>query len=342
MFDNKDFDNHERVDFFSDPDTGLSAIIAIHSTALGPAFGGARMFAYQTPTNALEDALRLSRSMTYKAAICNIPLGGGKTVIIAHTGQDKSKSLLRAVGRFVEGLKGTNVIADDVGISLSDLQVIRQVTQYTAAATEASRSILPVTAYGVLMSMEAAIHAVLGKDDLSGLKIAVQGLGAVGYPLCCYLNERGAELILSDINYNRLQEVASEFGATFVPPDQIFEQAVDIFSPCALGGVLNNKTIGQLKAALVCGGANNQLSEPEDAEKLHRRGIVYIPDYLASAGGVIDYHQERIDDSPTAVLKAVEQIREITSDILHDAEVQAKSPLDICNRRVDFRLRNVG
>jgi len=334
MFDHPDFDNHEKVDFIFQPDVGLQAIIAIHSTVRGPAFGGCRMWPYETVDSALTDALRLSKSMTYKAAICDLPLGGSKSVIIGDPNTRKTTELLHALGHVVDQFSGSYIIADDVGISMSDLSILRQVTSYTAASTSLARKPLAVTAYGVLVAIEAAGRHILGKEHLSGLTIAVQGLGAVGYPLCQYLHERRAQLVLADINQSRLEEACKKFDAIPVQADVIYEQDVDIFSPCALGGIINSETLSRLKAKIICGGANNQLQHDDLAGKLGERGIIYIPDYIAGAGGVIDYYQEKIDDRPQAIFASVERIKDVTLNILRKADDIGVAPLEIANKIV--------
>ena len=342
MFSHPEFDSHERVIFSRDAASGLRAIIAVHSTALGPAFGGCRMMSYVDDNAALTDALRLSRGMTYKAAICELPYGGGKSVIIGEPRRHKTPPLLRAMGRLVESLNGAYIIADDVGTSLDDLVVMRGETNHTAATTAAARGPLAVTAHGVLKAMETAAGFLFGRCDLAGLKVAVQGLGNVGMPLCRYLHGRGAELTVTDVDQDRVAAAEREFGATGVPPEIIFDQPVDVFAPCALGAMLNDDTIPRLVAKLVCGGANNQLLSPTHDAALAARGIVYVPDYLANAGGVIDFHQERIDDSPDAVLEAVERIGPITKDILARAAARGTTPLTIADRLVRQRLAVAG
>jgi len=342
MFDHPEFDGHETVVFSRDAASGLTAIIAVHSTVLGPAFGGCRFLPYEDEGAALTDVLRLSRGMTYKAAICDLPLGGGKSVIMGAPGRDTTPTLLHAMGRLVEGLGGRYIIADDIGTSLDDLAVMRAETAHTAATTAAARQPLAVTAFGVLAAMEAAVRHVLGRGGLAGLRVTVQGLGNVGLPLCEYLRARGAELIVCDIDPERAASAEREFAARAVPPDAIYEQQVDVFAPCALGAILNDATIPRLGARIVCGGANNQLLSPGHDLALASRGITYIPDYLANAGGVIDFHQESIDDSPDAVLRAVTRIGDITADYLSRAADSGETVLRLTDRQVRQRLAESG
>ena len=337
MFQHPEYDNHERVIFARDVKTGLSAIVAIHNTTLGPAFGGCRMWPYADTAAAVGDALRLSRSMTYKAAICGIPLGGGKTVILGDPRTEKTAVLLRAMGRIVESLDGLYVIADDVGTTLDDLVEIQRETRHTAARTDQSRHPLPVTAFGVFSAINAAAQLVL-QADLKGLTVAVQGLGNVGFPLCDFLHRHGARLIVTDIDNQRVASAVGRFDAKAVPVDEIYDQHADVFAPCALGSVLDDVTVPRLRASIVCGGANNQLAEPRHGAMLTGRGITYVPDYLANAGGVIDYHQEGIDDSPAAVMAAVAHIAELTRDVLTRAARDGRTPLEIADRMVIERL----
>jgi leucine dehydrogenase len=339
MFQHLEFDDHEQLVYACDPAAGLRAIIALHSTALGPAFGGCRMWAYAHEADALTDVLRLSRGMTYKAAISELPYGGGKSVILGDPRSAKTPELLRAMGLAVERLGGRYIIADDIGTTLDDLAVMRAVTAHTAAATASAQQPLAVTAYGVLMAIQAAVAHRLGRADLAELKVAVQGLGNVGFPLCGYLYDAGAELVVADVDATRVAKAESAFGARAVAPDAIYDEAVDLFAPCALGAILNEKTISRLKARIVCGGANNQLVAPAADADLAGRGVLYIPDYLANAGGVIDFHQEHIDDRPEAVLRAVGRIRDITARVLSDAAAGGRTPLEIADRIVQTRLR---
>jgi leucine dehydrogenase len=339
MFRHPEFDGHERLVYAADRTTGLRAIIAIHDTTLGPAFGGCRMWPYADDDAALFDVLRLSRGMTAKAAICDLPWGGGKSVIVGNPETDKTPALLQAMGRLVESLGGRYVIADDVGTTLEDLTVMRAETAHTAGATESAMQPWPVTAYGVVMAIEATVEQVFGRADMRGLRVAVRGLGNVGMPLCAYLHERGAELIAADTDAGKLDEARERFGATAVAPEEILEAEADLLAPCALGSVLDDESIPRLRVRAVCGGANNQLREKRHAAVLAARGIVFVPDYLASAGGVIDFHQESVDDSPEAVRAAVGRIRDITRDILVRARERSVTPLAVADEIVRSRLQ---
>lgn len=338
MIDHPAFGDHEQVIFAADRTSGLRAIIAIHSTVRGPAFGGCRMYPYADEVVALGDALRLSRAMTAKAAICDLPLGGGKAVVIGDPSRDKSRGLLLALARAVDGVGGRYVVADDVGTTLDDLRLMRAATPHTAATTPASQQPLPVTAHGVLSALRAAVAHRLGWRSLSGLRVAVQGLGNVGMPLAALLRDEGAALTVADPDRVRLDAARRELGARAVDPGAILEAPVDVLAPCALGQVLNADSIPRIRARIVCGGANEQLGEEADAERLHERGILWIPDYLANAGGVIDFHQESVDDRPAAVLAAVDKIGDISARIVGEAATTGRSPKAVADQVVRRRL----
>ena len=340
MFRHPDFDDHEQVMFVRDAAAGLRAIIALHSSARGPAFGGCRMWPYEKEADALTDVLRLARGMTYKAAICELPYGGGKSVILGDPRRDKTPELLRAMGRAVEQLGGRYIVADDIGTTLDDLAVMRAATSHTAAATAAARAPLAVTAYGVLMAIRAAVRHIERPGGLAGLRVAIQGLGNVGLPLAGYLHEAGAVLTVADLDPARAAAARRRFGAKVVEAAAVHRQPVDLFAPCALGAVLDDRTIAELQAQIVCGGANNQLAEARHAAQLAARGILYLPDYLANAGGVIDFHQERIDDLPQAVLAAVGRIEPIAEEILRAAARSGRTPLEMADETVQARLRS--
>jgi len=338
MFSHPDYDGHEALLFTKDAASGLRALIAIHDTTLGPAFGGCRMYPYASEQHAMTDVLRLSRGMTYKAAICELPYGGGKSVMIADPRRDKTPALLHAMGRIIEGLGGRYITADDVGTTLADLIIMREVTCHTAGATAAAQQALPATAFGVFEALRAAAEVCLGRSDLEGLRVAVQGLGNVGMPLCGYLSAAGAALVVSDLDGNRCAQAAATYGATLAAPEEIHAQHVDVFVPAALGAVLNDATIPGLRCRVVCGGANNQLAEARHDAALAVRGIVFVPDYLANAGGVIDFHQETIDDQPAAVLASVARIGAITSGVLRCAAATGATPLSVADDIVRARI----
>ncbi len=288
--------SHEQVVFCNDPDTGLKSIIAIHDTTIGPALGGCRMLPYATEQEAMRDVLRLSRGMSYKAALAGLNLGGGKSIIIGDAKTEKSELLFRSFGRFIEGLGGRYITAEDVGTSVRDMEWVRMETQYVTGISRAlggSGDPSPVTAYGVFVGMQAAVKHQLGKGSLTGLKVSVQGVGHVGYHLCKHLHDSGAELYVSDVDKASLEAVKNEFGATVVELDEIYGLDVDIYAPCALGATINDKTLNQLKCSIIAGAANNQLeNESDHGQKVKDKGILYAPDYAINSGGLINVANE--------------------------------------------------
>ncbi len=288
FFDLVDFDDHEQVVFCSDKETGLKAIIAVHSTVLGPAAGGCRFWDYANDEAALTDVLRLSRGMTYKNAMAGLKLGGGKAVIIGDPKSLKSDALFKAFGNAVNNVNGRYYTAEDVNITTSDMAMVNQVTDFVAGLDGKSGNPGPFTALGTFLGIKAAVKFKLGKDDLNGLKVAVQGLGSVGYSLCEKLHAAGAELIVTDINQLALDKAATELNATVVGLDEIYSQDVDVFSPCALGASINDQTIDQLKASIIAGCANNQLAASKHDQLLKDKNILYVPDYVINAGGILN------------------------------------------------------
>ena len=295
MFDHPSFDAHEGVHAFHDAESGLKCIIAVHSTALGPAAGGCRMWNYASGDAMLTDALRLSQGMSFKNAMADLPLGGGKSVIWGDPRKDKSEALFRAFGRAVDSLNGSYYTAEDVGIDTSDMAMVRRETRYVAGLDEgaaASGDPSPITARGVYLGIREVAKRLYGTDDLSGRTVAVQGVGSVGAHVCEYLAKDGAKLVISDIDQVALKDVSTSTGATIVQPDDIYDAEADIFSPCALGAVINEKTLDRLRVKGVAGAANNQLVVPEMGEFLRRKGILYAPDYVINGGGIINVAAE--------------------------------------------------
>lgn len=325
IFSHLEFDQHEQVLFCQDPSSGLKAIIAIHNTHLGPALGGCRMWPYASDAEALTDVLRLSRGMSYKSAVAGLPLGGGKCVIIGDPRKDKSPQLLRALGRYIEGLSGAYITAEDSGTSVADMKIIGEQTQYAAGVQDDDKhggDPSPYTAYGCFVGLKAAVKHKLGSDNLQGLKVAIQGVGNVGYHLAKHLHQSGAELIVTDIFPEPLARVQDEFAATVVKPDQLSSADVDVYAPCALGGSLNAESIGQLKAKVVAGAANNQLARPEVSELLQQRDILYTPDYVLNAGGIIDIAYQRSGQGQVAKMQHIEKIGATLTEIFHRADDQ--------------------
>lgn len=288
---------HERVLFCSSPEVGLQAIIAVHSTVLGPGLGGVRMWPYNNMAEALTDVLRLSRGMTYKAAAAGLNLGGGKAVIVGDPKKDKSEALLRTFGQYVESLHGLYITAEDVGTAMDDMEVILAETRWVTGVSPSqggSGDPSPVTAFGVLQGMKAAVHWRFGNgSDLAGRPVAIQGLGNVGYHLASYLKKEGAKVFASDIDAERCERAREELGAEIVPVDEILGVDCDVLAPCALGAVLNERTIPSLRCKIVAGAANNQLAdEDRDGRALDQRGILYAPDFVGNAGGLINVYNE--------------------------------------------------
>lgn len=315
-------DDFEQVVFCHDKNSGLKAIIAIHDTTLGPALGGTRIWPYETEDAAIEDALRLARGMTYKNAAAGLNLGGGKAVIIGDSKTVKSEALLRAFGRYVESLNGRYVTAVDVGTSPEDMDVIGLETDYivggsTGEGTSGNPS--TVTSYGIYMGMKATAKEAFGSDSLKDKKIAIQGVGNVAYTLCEYLHKEGAQLFVTDINKDAVQRAVDNFNATAVELDEIYGLDVDIFSPCALGAIINDETIEQFKCKVIAGSANNQLKENQHGDKIHEKGIYYAPDYVINSGGVINvadeligYNYDRAIQRVGGIYKTIEKIFEIS------------------------------
>lgn len=311
IFNLMDVDEFEQVIFCHDKHSGLKAIIAIHDTTLGPALGGARMWMYENEEQALEDALRLAKGMTYKNAAAGLNLGGGKSVIIGNPKTDKSEELFRAFGRYIQSLNGRYITAEDVGTTEEDMDIIYEETDYVtgiSSAYGASGNPSPVTAYGVYKGMKAAALEAFGTESLHGKSIAIQGVGNVAYHLCDYLHKEGAHLIVTDINEAAVKRALNDFNATAVKPDEIFSVDCHIFSPCALGAVINDQTIPQLKAKVIAGSANNQLQDARHGMLLYERGIIYAPDYVINAGGVINVADELNGYNRERALKKVETI----------------------------------
>ncbi|HEY2808551.1 MAG TPA: Glu/Leu/Phe/Val dehydrogenase dimerization domain-containing protein [Steroidobacteraceae bacterium] len=296
LFDLREFDAHEQVVFGQDAATGLRAIIAIHSTTLGPAAGGCRMWPYASTAEAVADVLRLSRGMSYKNAMANLAFGGGKAVIIADAKRPKSPELFAAFGRLVDSLGGRYVTAEDVGTTTADMESVARATRYVAglgrAPGEAGGDPGPKTALGVYLGIKAAVKYRLGRDELAGLSIAIQGAGGVGYHLCRLLAADGARLFVADVRPAAVQRVVEEFKATALAAEQILAADVDVLAPCALGAVLDAASSPRLRARVVAGAANNQLAQGQDGSALSAAGILYAPDYVINAGGIISVARE--------------------------------------------------
>ena len=332
VFSSRDFDGHEQIAFACDEESGLKAIVAIHNTNRGPGLGGCRMWPYTTEDEAISDALRLSRGMTYKSAVSNLPLGGGKSVIIGNSRTAKTPELLKAMGRAVDRLGGRYIIAEDVGTSVEDVKLMGGETRHVAGIVDKltrsgerrSGDPSPATAYGTFVGLKAAVKYRLDRDELDGLKVAVQGAGHVGLRLAKLLHEAGAHIWITDIYDDLVKVAVDELGATPVAADDIYAVDCDVFAPCALGAILNDRTIPQLQAKIIAGASNNQLSEDRHGKELMRRGILYAPDYVINAGGIIDVYYEYAGDyERDAAVKHIEGIYDTLIEIFERSKEDA-------------------
>jgi leucine dehydrogenase len=330
---------HEKVLLASDAGNGYRGIIAVHSTALGPAVGGTRFWNYASDDDAFADALRLSRGMTYKTALAGLPLGGGKSIIIGNDKNDNRESLLRAHGRFVDVLKGRYITAEDVGTSPADMEIVRLETPYVAGLLGRSGDPSPFTARGVFRAIQAAAKYLLNADNLSGVAVAIQGCGHVGYSLAKLLHEAGAKLFVSDVNARNASRVADEFGAEIVEPDEILRVPADVLAPCALGGVINDETVPELKVPIVAGAANNQLLEERHGEMLQDRNILYVPDYLANVGGVLNGCTELLGWETAEASRRIDEIYDTTLTIFESAKAQGITTNKAADLLAEDRLR---
>ena len=343
VFDRPEHDGHELVTFGHDAATGLKAIIAVHSTTLGPAAGGCRMWPYATTAQAVADVLRLSRGMSYKNAMANLPFGGGKAVIIADPRKAKTPELLEAFGRFVHALGGRYITAEDVGTTLTDMTYVARATSYVSglgrAAGEAGGDPGPKTALGVFLGIKAAVRFRLGRSELSGLKVAVQGVGGVGYHLCGMLAAEGARLLIADVRPAALQRAVHEFGATPVAVEELLFQDVDVLAPCALGAVLDAGSIPRLRTRVIAGAANNQLAHGEDGQALATAGILYAPDYVINAGGIISVAREYYGGATEAqVIADIHEIPERLTAIFERARRENRTTNAVADEMARERL----
>jgi leucine dehydrogenase len=313
MFDNVAYEGHERVVFGSDPLTGLRAIIAIHSTTRGPAAGGCRFWNYASSAAALTDALRLSRGMSFKNAMADLPLGGGKAVVMIGSEQPRTPALLQSFGRLVDSLQGAYITAEDVGASVADMEIVASQTNYVSGlprtAVSADGNPAPNTALGVYLSIRAAVQFQLGRADLTGLTIGVQGLGGVGFELCRLLAADDVHLVVADIRNDVVTTVAREFAAKAVAADAILAERLDVLAPCALGAIFDAASIARLQTSIVAGAANNQLATTVDGLRLHHAGVLYAPDYVINAGGIISVGREYLGSATASSIDA--EIRKI-------------------------------
>lgn len=338
LFTHPDFDDHEQVVFVRDADAGLTAIIAVHNTALGPALGGCRIWKYASDGEAVADVLRLSRGMTYKAALAGLPLGGGKSVILADARAEKTPAMMRAMGRAVEQLGGRYIVAEDVGATVADMDEIAKETTHVSGTSANVGDPSPWTAKGVYLAMEAAAQHRWG-SGVEGRTVSVTGLGNVGFNLCRHLAGAGARLVVSDIRQDAVRRIVEATGAVPTAPESAHAAEANIFAPCALGAGLNASSIPEIRAALVCGAANNQLATSEDGDRLAARGILYAPDYLTNAGGLISVARVRLGMSEAEAEAKLQAIPETLIQVFRSAEQQATHPAAAADRLAESRFR---
>lgn len=338
--------DHEQVLFCNDEATGLKAIIAIHNTVLGPSLGGTRMWEYRDESEALTDVLRLSRGMTYKSSLAGLNLGGGKAVIIGNSRKHKSEALMRKFGRFVDSLGGKYITAEDVGISTRDMEFVSMETDHVAGLPEyrgGSGDPSPVTAYGVYMGIKASAKQQYGSDALNGKKILVQGVGHVGEALVGMLVKENAEVMISDIFQDKIKAVVDTYGVKVIDVEDVYDTDMDIYSPCALGATVNDETLDRLKCSVICGAANNQLAdEAKHGEAVRARGIVYAPDYLVNAGGIINCFWELNGYHREAALKQTEGIYDTTLDIFKKSADDNIPAYLAANKLAEARIEAIG
>lgn len=347
VFGQLSFDNHEQIMFCNDKDTGLKAIIGIHNTVLGPALGGVRMMQYNNEWEALNDVLRLSRAMSFKAAITGLNLGGGKAVIIGDAKTQKTPELMKRFAEFVHSLSGKYITTEDVGMETTDMDLVRKVTPYVTGISEnngGAGNPSPITAFGVFMGMKAAAKHTFGSDVLEDKSVLVEGVGHVGECLVEHLVNEGAKVLITDINQERLQEISTKYGAEIYRGNDFYAEAVDIYSPCALGATINENTIHKIKAKIIAGSANNQLADEHiHSQTLKNRGIVYAPDFLINAGGIINVYGELEQYSKTEIMRKTENIYNTTSQILNNAKAHNtttyQAALNVAQEKIDTRKK---
>jgi len=336
---------HEQVVFCRNDEVGLRAIIAIHNTALGPALGGCRLYNYASDSDALRDVLRLSRGMTYKAAVAGLDLGGGKSVIIGDPASIKDEALFRAFGRFIESLNGRYITAEDMNTTVEDMNWIGRETRWVTGSstyTGGSGDPSPVTAWGVFHGVRACLEVVYGSADVSGRTVAIQGVGSVGYHLARYLHERGAKLVFSDISERKLAQVVGEFGGRVVDGDDFYSTDCDVLAPCAIGGTVNATTIPHIRAPIVAGAANNQLDDEErDGAALEKAGIIYAPDYVINAGGLINVYAELKKLPSDKAMADATNIFNTVKVIINKAKADGITTTQASNRVAEERIRAV-
>ncbi|AGB37365.1 Leu/Phe/Val dehydrogenase [Natronococcus occultus] len=338
VFDSIGDAGHEQVSYFTDPETGLRAIVAIHDTTLGPSLGGTRILDYDSEDAALEDVLRLSEAMTYKAAAADLPLGGGKAVVLGDPEEVTAEPVLEAYGRAVDRLGGRYITSVDINSSAAEMDVVARETDHVVGTTDGLQNPSAVTAHGVFCGIRACVDHVYGEDDLEGLEVVVQGLGKVGRSLAEELLEAGAAVTVSDVDREALEAFATEHGAGTVEPDAVYERSCDVFAPCAVGGILNDDTIPQLECDIVSGAANNVLAERRHAEALRERGILYAPDYVINAGGLVTVAKDHFGGTYEEAYAEAEAIEARLRGMIERADEEGTTVLDAAETYAEERI----
>jgi leucine dehydrogenase len=345
LFDQLSLQGHQNITFCQDKETGLKAIIAIHDTTLGPALGGTRMWPYKSEQEAFQDVLRLSRTQTYKAAITGLNLGGGKGIIIGDSRVEKTEALMRRYGRFIKNLNGSFITAEEVGTNARDMEYIRMETQYVTGVPESlggSGDPAPITAKGVYMGIKACVKELSGNDGLAGKAVVVHGIGKVGENLVRLLREENAKVYITDIDEDRVRQVAKIYHAEAIPNNNIFDLDFDIYAPCALGGTVNSETISRMGCSIIAGSANNQLLDEElHGQMLLEKGILYAPDYLINAGGLINLYSEIAGYSKKRTLQLAENIYEATRVVLKKSRAENISTIKAAGMIAEKRINDI-
>lgn len=342
IFDYLEEYDYEQLVFCHDKSSGLKAIIGIHDTTLGPALGGTRIWDYENEEDAIIDVLRLSKGMTYKNAAAGLNFGGGKTVIMGDPKKIKSEVLFRTLGRYIEGLNGRYITAEDVNSTTEDMFYVNQETDYVVGLEGKSGNPSPVTAFGVYRGILAALESVYGSSDLNGKTIAIQGLGAVGYELCRLLKEAGANLIVTALSKESIDRVVNDFGAESVAPDEIYGVECDVFAPCALGAIINDFTIDKLKCRIIAGAANNQLKDTKHGDILDEKGILYIPDYVINAGGVINVYEEFVGYDKEKAMEKASKIFDNVNEIIEISKRDSIPTYKAADKLAEDRIAKTG
>ncbi|MFT5839182.1 MAG: leucine dehydrogenase [Flavobacteriales bacterium] len=345
VFEHSEFDGHEHVAFYQDKNTGLKAIIAVHNSNLGNALGGCRMWPYSSDEEAIRDVLRLSKGMTYKAAMAGLKQGGGKAVIIGNPRTEKTPEKMLAMGNFIDSLSGKYISAEDSGLTVDDLKLMGKQTQYVSGiqakyhinSEPADGNPAPSTAYGVYVGLKASVEHSMS-SELEGIKVAIQGLGNVGMRLAKHLYKQGAKLYVTDIHPENIEKALLEFSAIAVNPADIYDLDVDVFAPCAMGAILDKENIARLKVKVIAGAANNQLAKEEYGQLLADKGILYAPDYVINAGGIIDIYHQSITSSDKELRDHIEKIKDTLLEIYSRAQSKKIATNIVANQIAEERF----